>query len=137
MSFHVPNDKRIREGAYGSDETYGNNGAFDLSLASGRKAYVIASDGMGWEHVSVTLPSWKRVPSWAELCEVKSIFWDGCDCVVQFHPPEDEYVNQHPFCLHLWRPCGQNFPTPPSLLVGVRGYPIYQANARKAKEVES
>ena len=28
MAFHVPNQYRIKSGLYGSDESYGNNGAF-------------------------------------------------------------------------------------------------------------
>ena len=32
MTFHVPNKFRIRAGRYGSDESYGNNGAFDVRL---------------------------------------------------------------------------------------------------------
>ena len=23
---------------------------------------------------------------------------------MQLHPAEQEYINQHPYCLHLWRP---------------------------------
>jgi len=33
-------------------------------------------------------------------------------------PAESEYVNLHPFCLHLWRPKGTTIPTPPRALVG-------------------
>lgn len=35
----------------------------------------------------------------------------------QFHPPESEYVNNHPSCLHLWRKIGSEFETPPKILV--------------------
>jgi hypothetical protein len=68
-----------------------------------------------WEHVSVSLPN--RCPTWAEMCFVKNLFWEDHECVVQFHPPRSEYVNLHPFCLHLWRH-RDGFPTPPSHLVG-------------------
>lgn len=130
MSFHVPNEFRIRKGAFGSDETFGNNGAFFVPNRAARTRglstrehgsvplKVIASDGEGWEHVSVSLPT--RCPTWAEMAFIKSVFWDADDCVVQFHPPESEYVNNHPFCLHLWRPTGHQIPTPPSLLVGFK-----------------
>ena len=53
------------------------------------------------------------------MCFVKTVFWDREDCVVQFHPPESEYVNDHPFCLHLWRPVGVVIARPPALTVGV------------------
>jgi hypothetical protein len=72
----------------------------------------------GWEHVSVSLPT--RCPTWAEMAFIKSVFWDADDTVVQYHPPESEYVNNHPFCLHLWRPIEKQIPLPPSILVGFR-----------------
>jgi len=82
-----------------------------------RELKIIFSDGLGWEHVSVSTPS--RVPNWAEMCFVKNLFWSADDVVVQFHPAESNYVNQHPYCLHLWRQNGINFPTPAPLLVGL------------------
>ena len=123
MSFHVPNAHRIRNGHFGSDETYGNNGAFFVPNALRKKVNdpplkVIASDDEGWEHVSVSLPD--RCPTWPEMCFIKGLFWDESDCVVQFHPPEREYVNNHMYCLHLWRPTGHDIPTPPGWMVGVR-----------------
>jgi hypothetical protein len=109
----------MRVGPMASDDSAGNNGAFLLpNLKEPRKPVrVIASDGFGWEHVSVSLVN--RVPSWREMCMVKRMFWDAEDVVVQFHPPESEYVNMHPHCLHLWRPVGVEIPRPPSILVGV------------------
>ena len=104
----------------GSDESYGNNGAFEFAPAAGRPypLRAIASDGAGWEHVSVSTAV--RVPTWAEMCFIKGVFWDGEDVVIQFHPRELEYVNCHPNCLHLWRPVGVELPAPPSELVGPR-----------------
>lgn len=73
-----------------------------------------------WEHVSVSTPV--RCPTWEEMCFVKSLFWLPHECVVQFHPPEAEYVNQHPYCLHLWRPLEPlRIPRPPTIAVGVLG----------------
>jgi hypothetical protein len=118
MAFHVPEEYRIREGEMASVASFGNNGAFRLKLSGGdgRWAVAIASDGMSWEHVSVTIGSKQfsqGLPTWAEMCEVKSLFWDREDCVVQLHPPASLYVNQHPGCLHLWRPIGREIPLPP------------------------
>jgi hypothetical protein len=45
---------------------------------------VIASDGKGWEHISVSLPN--RCPNWREMCFIKSLFWDEEDVVIQYHP---------------------------------------------------
>ena len=121
MSFRVPDRYRVRKGAFGSDETFGNNGAFFVPnphARNGPPLKIIASDGEGWEHVSVSLPN--RCPTWEEMAAVKRLFWGGEDCVLQYHPPESEYVNNHPFCLHLWRPVGVTIPLPPSLMVGYK-----------------
>lgn len=71
-----------------------------------------------WEHISVSLPD--RVPTWNEMCFVKDAFWDEDEVVIQYHPAKDQYVNHHPFCLHLWKPTGAGVivPVPPVDLVG-------------------
>ncbi len=78
----------------------------------------IVSDQAGWEHVSVSLRS--RCPTWGEMCAIKNLFWDEDEVVVQFHPAKSDYVNCHPYCLHLWRPVGGVFPMPPAEMVGPR-----------------
>lgn len=104
----------------GSDERNGCNGAFMVTLKRGQRLAVIASDGGGWEHVSVSRRD--RCPLWDEMCAVKALFWDDGDCIVQFHPPRSEYVNNHPYCLHLWRVTdGREFPLPPGIMVGLAG----------------
>ena len=115
--FHVPDRFRITSGRLASDASIGNNGAFMLrgSLFK-RPLWVIASDGGGWEHVSVSLSD--RTPTWEEMAAVKSLFWDPEDCVIQYHPPVSAYVNHHPHCLHLWRPVGITLPQPPAWMVG-------------------
>lgn len=119
MTFHVPNKFRIRLGRMGSEDIIGNNGAFVLTLKHNQYVRVIASDQLGWEHVSVSRRD--RCPTWDEMCQVKAMFWDESDCVIQYHPPKSEYVNNHPYCLHLWRPVGGEIQMPPSYLVGLKG----------------
>lgn len=85
---------------------------------------VIASGGYGWEHVSVILLNEKKhsaeiMPSWDDMCFLKDLFWDDTDCVVQYHPPASEYVNNHKWCLHLWRPTVEQMPMPNKLMVGI------------------
>jgi len=63
---------------------------------------------------------------------VKDLFWDEDECVVQFHPPRSEYVNNHASCLHLWRNKHQQFPLPPSILVGDKAA-AYSALKRRLK----
>lgn len=119
MSFHVPNELRVRKGYFGTDESHGNNGGFFLPTRPGAPPLkVIASDGDGWEHVSVSLPS--RCPTWEEMCRVKSLFWDEEDAVMQLHPPRSTWVNNHQYCLHLWRPERATIPLPPSYMVGYK-----------------
>lgn len=115
MSFKVPDDFRVTKGALKSDASFGNNGAFWVTQKKNIFT-VIASDQMGWEHVSVSLPN--RCPTWEEMCFIKSVFWDESDCVVQYHPSKEHYVNNHPYCLHLWRPIDQALAIPASYMVG-------------------
>jgi hypothetical protein len=118
MAFKVPENYRMREGfgQFNSTELDGNNGCFIFRYA-GRKFFCIVSDGLGWEHVSVSLKD--RCPTWEEMCMIKDLFWDEDDCVAQFHPPKSEYVNNHPYCLHLWRSKESDFSLPPKIMVGV------------------
>jgi hypothetical protein len=118
VSFHAPNELRIRNGDFGTDDSIGNNGAFYYATGSRNDLKIIASDGGGWEHVSVS----KRyeTPTWEEMCKVKDLFWDEEDCVIQFHPPASQYVNNHKFCLHLWRCRDAVQPLPPLWMVGVK-----------------
>ena len=86
---------------------------------------VIASCGseeMPWEHVSLRARDYKgeRCPTWDEMCFAKDLFWDEEECVVQFHPKKSEYVNMHPFVLHLWKPTNAELLTPPSIAVGIK-----------------
>lgn len=89
-----------------------------------RRLRVIATDGRldgdedtGWEHVSVSLDCETNIPTWEEMCFVKALFWDASECVVQFHPPESDYINYRNNCLHLWRARNQPFPMPPKICV--------------------
>lgn len=113
-----------------SSERDGCNGAFIVPVAAYKKAFshylqIIATDGEGWEHVSVVVLTKKqalvpRTPNWYEMVMAKRLFWEPDDVVVQFHPAEKDYVNNHPHCLHLWRRKGTNYKTPPTELVGIK-----------------
>jgi len=101
--FKLPEKLRVSMGDMRFEE--GKNGYFQLTRLQGT-LNIVASDGLGWEHVSVSHPA--RIPTWAEMCKIKSLFWDEEDLVVQFHPPKSQYVNCHPRTLHLWRYYGTN-----------------------------
>jgi hypothetical protein len=128
--FKVPEEYRITDHPFlSSDTSYGNQGAFQFPLKKWirntmYKGYLfcIASEECGWEHVSVhlELAGKKITPLWDDMCYIKNKFWNQEDCVVQFHPPKSEYVNQHPNTLHLWRNTERETKTPPSILVGLK-----------------
>lgn len=129
--FHVPELERITDHPIlGTTSMDGDNGAFEIeSPEPGWRLYLICSDGHdpdvpqaeGWQHVSVHARrgSKVRTPNWHEMSYVKALCWDEEDVVIQFHPRKSEYVNNHPYVLHLWRPTHAEIPTPPPELVGV------------------
>ncbi len=111
---------RVTEGHFASDCGSGPFGAFFVwSPIEKEKLKIIASGAHeiseGWEHVSISCVG--RCPTWDELCFIKDLFWEPEECVIQFHPPKSEYINHHPFCLHLWKPPFE-VPLPPSILIG-------------------
>lgn len=106
-----------------TDKTYGENGIFILPMEGKTKGFayqVIASNGMGWEHVSVSVLFQQRCPTWEEMCYIKSIFWPDEAAVMQLHPPKEDWVNNHPYCLHLWRSLWASIPLPPAEMVGMK-----------------
>lgn len=118
---------RIQAGPLASDSSLGANGAFMVPY-SGEILGVIASDGDGWdefdlpgepwEHVSVSLPH--RCPTWDEMDFVKRLFWRDDETVMQLHVPREMHINDHPYCLHLWRPTRSEIQLPPPITVGIQ-----------------
>lgn len=91
---------------------------------------VIVSDGLGWDHVSISMRKEinkrgesigvNRCPTWLEMCFIKDLFFEKHEYAVQFHPPEADYVSHHDYCLHLWRSKDKVIPLPDPILVGPR-----------------
>lgn len=116
---------RRRAGPLASDAGFGNNGAFLVpGVAGGPPLFVILSDGadfpeaLGWEHASVRPDvNPPRCPTWEEMCAVKRLFWRDDEVVFQLHPAEADWVNAHPFVLHLWRKPDAPVPLPPKWMV--------------------
>lgn len=113
----VPNQYRVRGDLMGSNESYGNNGYFIIPFENFSLS-IIASDGEGWDHVSISLPN--RCPNWREMQFIKDLFFNEEETVIQFHPKKSEYVNNHPNCLHLWKPQDFDLVLPPSILTGIK-----------------
>ena len=64
------------------------------------------------------------MPELEEMCFLKDMFFNDDECVVQYHPPKSDYVNNLKYCLHLWKPIEEYagvLPMPPSILVGIKG----------------
>ncbi|MGE0362763.1 MAG: hypothetical protein AB7R67_18770 [Vicinamibacterales bacterium] len=57
-----------------------------------------------WAHLSMAMP--ERLPSWAELVEVRDLFLGRDRVALQVLAPVSEHVNIHNFCLHLFSPIG-------------------------------
>ena len=92
------------------------NGAFIFRTPiDGKTLRVIASNGDGWDHVSVSLTS--RAPRWEEMEFIKRKFFHDYETAMQLHVPPSEHVNNHPHCLHLWRPHNSEIPRPPKIMV--------------------
>ena len=105
----IRKDRRFTNRERGED---GGNGWITLR---GKTFFTIYSNGGGWDHVSVSLRD--RCPSWEEMCEIKDVFFNPDECCVEYHPAKKDYVNIHPYCLHIWKPQKTEMPTPPTLYV--------------------
>jgi hypothetical protein len=57
-------------------------------------------DGSVWLHVSFSYGN--RLPNWQDLRAVKDLFIGKNRLAVQILPVEEDYVNRHPFTLHLY-----------------------------------
>lgn len=105
---------------YGESGVGTGNGVFGIRR-KGTELRIIASAGEGWDHVSVSTRD--RCPNWEEMCFVKDLFFTEAETVMQLHPPKADYVNNHRYTLHLWRPHDEAIPRPPSIFVGYVGGP--------------
>lgn len=100
MSMRYPFPEKLDEFRVAGPVGYAA-GAFFLKRGNATMR-VICSDGGGWDHVSVSLKT--RCPTWEEMAFVKGLFFGDEEPAMQLHPAKSQYVNHHPFCLHLWRP---------------------------------
>jgi hypothetical protein len=118
----------------------GNNGVFRVPYGLHFLSCVVSDGGRdGWEHVSVSCQfrrkkKWQtRTPNWDEMCFVKDMFWDENEVVIQFHPAKENYVNNHPHVLHLWRLLDGEFPLPRPEAVGLPGVEMDPNDPESAK----
>ena len=89
-----------------------------------RKLLIIASQGEGWDHVSVSIVGFPDVtPYWHEMKFVKEAFFKPDEWALEYHPPTEKNISIHNGCLHLWRPQPSEthkwfLPIPPPWMVG-------------------
>lgn len=76
---------------------------------------IVFSFGYGWDHVSATLID--KLPTWEQMNKIKEIFFNDDEVVIQIHPAKKDYINKHPYVLHLWRPQNVEIPLPDKLMV--------------------
>lgn len=57
-------------------------------------------DKKHWLHVSLSYQN--SLPSWDTVKLVKDTFIGPKKTALQVLPPDSDYVNIHPYCLHLW-----------------------------------
>lgn len=97
-------------------------GIFEIaSKVDGNPMRVVLSKGYGnWDHVSVSRT--RRTPTWGEMEQIRRLFFEDHEAVMQYHAPVNDYVDGsvlgHPHCLHLWRPTDNSIPKPPKWMVG-------------------
>lgn len=108
---------RVRIGKYAT-VARSPYGAFIFRLEEGVDVSVIASPTSGinhepWEHVSVSIIGATRTPTWEEMAQIKRLFFEDDETVMQLHVPTERHINLHPYVLHLWRPAHLEVPTPP------------------------
>jgi hypothetical protein len=126
---------RIRSGlemwnGWAGDETCG---AFAFpSCIDKQPLRVIASSGEGWDHVSVSRQN--RMPNWPEMEQVAALFFKDNETAMQLHVPKSQHVNNHPYCLHWWRPTDAEIPTPPAVFVGYKDLGVILGDETKLAE---
>jgi hypothetical protein len=107
---------RIKTGMMRSEDTAGWNGCFLVPL-EGDMWHVTISDGMGWKHLSIKNAQRRTLPTWNIMSRVKDLFFSDEEWVIQYHPAREDYINDHPWVLHLWRPLNEELPKPPVHLI--------------------
>ena len=112
--FRVCNKEVLAHFGWAGDETCG---MFSVpSNIDCGELKIIASSAGRWEHVSVSRRT--RCPNWPEMSYIKKLFFRDDETVMQLHVPSHDHVNDHKYCLHLWRPTDVDIPRPPGWMVG-------------------
>ena len=98
----IKNNKRI----FSISNLGGLNTAYVKLTDSGTCSVVWSNKENRWEHVSVSPKVQYKIPTWNDMCQLKDIFFNDDEEVLQLHPAKNNYVNIKDNCLHLWKPIG-------------------------------
>ena len=114
------NNKRIKFIRFlrNKDESEFNIAGTCIDPATNKQMFFKFTRSMGWEHLSVSLPH--RCPTWEQMCFMKDQFWNDDEVCYQLHPKKEDYVNNHNYCLHIWKNIETEIITPPRIMVGVK-----------------
>jgi hypothetical protein len=94
---------------------YGGGAYQFTSPIDGQPLIVIASNGGGWDHVSVSRRN--RCPNWFEMEYIAERFFKENEYAIQYHVPKSDHINIHPYTLHWWRPQELELLLPPKIMV--------------------
>lgn len=88
-------DSRVMARIYQKTPGIGSKGRGYLRVIT----EVAEREGAPWSHVSMSHHA--CLPTWEEILEAKVLLL-GDRLAIQVLPPKDEYINLHPYVLHLW-----------------------------------
>ena len=92
------------------------NGRFTVRSPLDKKPLtIVASDGGGWDHVSVSRRD--HCPTWDEMEYVRGLFFRPDEVVMQLSVARADHISLYPYCLHMWRPQSGRIPLPPTWMV--------------------
>ncbi len=117
--FHLERYRQARhEIAFAGSIGDEHNGFYAIPI-KGVRFRVLASNGGGFEHVSVSPWFKKRTPSWEEMSAVRDLFFEPHEVCYELHVARADHVSFHDYTLHLWRctDC-REVPLPPAIMVG-------------------
>ena len=102
-----PYEEIIKSGRlFNVDRTGILNSGFIKLTDAGTCTLMWCDNEAGWEHVSISPKKKYKMPTWNDMCQLKDIFFNSDEEVLQLHPKRSEYVNIMENCLHLWKPGG-------------------------------
>lgn len=81
-------------------ETHGVSKAWEFNGLLVMASVGIMQDNREWLHVSFSRQS--KMPTYADLQLVKREFFGKDKKAIMVFPEEENYVNVHKYCLHLW-----------------------------------